>query len=176
MSAPNLTPGGFEPARGYDGQISRLAEGTLIDSSVNSDATAVTPAQLVGRDPAEQKCCRLAHYEDELLGLVVRDPTVYHADGSGNLSFGQYRSLGYLRTGYMNATPAEAVSAGDGVVAIFDESTHVFTGLGSTVNGCNTTTRRLLKGHKWETDTAAEATEPGEISVLGTNSVNYVTY
>jgi hypothetical protein len=174
MSAPNLTPGGLEPARGYNGDISRVAEGTLIDSSVNSEATAVTPAQVVGRDPANPKCCRLALSTDELLGLVVRDPTIYHADASGNLSFGQYRSLGYLKVGYMNATPVEDVNAGDGVVAIFGDG-GVFAGLGSTVNGLSAT-RRLLKGHKWETDTAANASEPGELSALGTNSVNYVTY
>lgn len=176
MSAPNLTPGGLEPARGYNGQISRVAEGTLIDSSVNSGTTAITPAQLVSRDPENPKCCRLAKSTDELLGLVVRDITIYHADASGNLSFGQYRSLGILKVGYMNATPTEDVNAGDGVVAIFDDGTGVFTGLGSTVNGINTTTRRLLKGHKWETDTAANASEPGELSALGTNHVNYVTY
>lgn len=175
MSAPNLTPGGLEPARGYNGQTSRGTE-VIIDSLVNSGATAIAPAQLVGRDPSNAKCCRLAHYEDELLGLVHRDIVTHSADASGNVTFGQYRDIPFMRLGFMNATPAEAVSAGDGVVAIFDESTHVFTGLGSTINGANTTTRRLLKGHKWETDTAAEAAEPGEISILGTNSVNYVTY
>jgi hypothetical protein len=175
MGAPNLTPGGLEPARGYDGQTSRGTE-TIIDSLVNSGATAISPAQCVGRDPANSKCLRLAHYEDELLGLVHRDIVTHSADASGNVTFGQYRDVPFMRLGFMNATPTENVNAGDGVVAIFDGSSHVFTGLGSTVNGINTTTRRLLKGHKWETDTAANASEPGELSVLGTNSVNYVTY
>ncbi len=78
-----------------------------------------------------------------------------------------------MRLGFMYATPSEAVRAGDGVVAIFTDG--VFASLGGTTNGLSAT-RRLLKGAKWETNTAANAAEPGEVSVLGTNSVNYVTY
>jgi hypothetical protein len=167
--------GGLMRARGYDGQISRTTE-TIIDSLVNSGATAVEFASVVGRDPANPKCLRLAHYEDELLGIVVKDASVMPADASGNVAYAQYRATPFMKLGYINATPTEAVSAGDGVVAIFDGSTHVFTGLGSTMGGINTTTRRLLKSHKWETTTAANASEPGEISVVGGNMVNYVTY
>lgn len=174
MSKPTIeTTGGLLPATGYDGQISRQAEGTLIDALVNSGATAVTPGQVVGRDPNNPLCCRLALLADELLGLVVRDPTIYHADSDGNLSFGQYRSVPFLRTGFVKATPVEAVRAGDGVVAIFTDG--VFSGLGGTTNGLSDT-RRLLKSHKWETHTDANASEPGEVSVLTGNAVNYVTY
>lgn len=172
MAKPDLSPGGFLPARGYDGQTSRSTE-TVIDSLVNSGATAVLPGQCVGRDPNTPNCLRLALVGDELLGLVHRDPVTYHADSSGNVGFAQYRSVPFMRFGYMNATPVENVAAGDGVVAIFTAG--VFSGLGSTYGGLSAT-RRLLKGHKWETTTAANASEPGELSVIGTNSVNYVTY
>lgn len=175
MAKPDInTVGGLLLARGYDGQSSRQTE-EIIDSLVNSGATSIAPGQVVGRDPANTKCLRLAQYQDELLGLVHRDPVTYHADSGGNVGFAQYRSTPFVRLGFVNATPTEDVNAGDGVVAIFDNSTHVFTGLGSTVNGLSAN-RRLLKGHKWETDTLANAAEPGEVSVLGTNAVNYVTY
>jgi len=134
MSAPDLSPGGLLPVRGYDGQTSRSTE-TIIDSLVNSGSTTISAAQCVGRDPANDKCLRLAHVTDELLGLVHRDPITYHADSSGNIGFAQYRSTPFMRMGYMNATPAENVNAGDGVVAIFDGGTSLFTGLGSTANG-----------------------------------------
>jgi hypothetical protein len=176
MAKPDLnTVGGLLLARGYDGQISRNSE-QIVDSHVNTGATVVSPGAVVGRDPANVKGCRLAKATDELLGIVVRDPWTYHADSDGNIGFAQYRAVPFLRLGYINATPTEAVNAGDGVVAIFDGGTAVFTGLGSTAGGLSAGTRLLLKNHKWESDTAANASEPGEVSVLTGNSVNYVTY
>lgn len=172
MTAPNLTPGGLDLARGYNGQTSRICE-SIIDSKVNSGTETITPAQVVGRDPNNPNCLRLARVGDELLGLVHRDPVTYHADSSGDVGFAQYRSVPFMRLGYMNATPVENVRAGDGLVAIFTDG--VFSGLGGTTNGLSAT-RRLIKGNKWETNTSANASEPGEVSVLGTNSVNYVTY
>lgn len=168
------TNGGLLLARGYDGQTSRGTD-TIIDSLVNSGATAIMAAQVVGRDPNNPKCCRLAHVADELLGLVHHDVITYHADSSGNNSFGQYRDVPFMRLGFINATPAENVRAGDGVVAIFDGGTGVFTGLGGTTNGLDTN-RRLMRNHKWETNTLANASEPGEVSVMAGNSANYVTY
>jgi hypothetical protein len=173
MAKPDLnTVGGLLLARGYDGQISRNSE-NITDSLVNSGTEVIAAAQVVGRDPANVKCLRLARVGDELLGCVVRDPWTYHADSNGNVGFGQYRGVPFLRLGYMNATPTENVNAGDGVVAIFGAG--VFTGLGSTANGLSAT-RLLLKSHKWESDTVANASEPGELSVLTGNSINYVTY
>ena len=172
MAKPDLSPGGLLPARGYDGQTSRSTE-AIIDSLVNSGTEVIAAAQCVGRDPNQPLCLRLARVGDELLGLVHRDPITYHADSNGNVGFSQYRSTPFMRLGFMNATPSENVSAGDGVVAIFNAG--VFDSLGSTYGGLSAT-RRLLKGHKWETNTLANASEPGELSVIGTNSVNYVTY
>jgi hypothetical protein len=172
MAKPDLSPGGLLPVRGYDGQTSRATE-TIIDSLVNSGTEVIAAAQCVGRDPNQPLCLRLARVDDELLGLVHRDPITYHADSSGNVGFAQYRSTPFMRLGFMNATPSEAVRAGDGVVAIFNAG--VFDSLGGTTLGLSAT-RRLIKGHKWETNTDANASEPGELSVLGTNSVNYVTY
>jgi hypothetical protein len=170
---PDLnTVGGLMLARGYDGQISRTAE-TIVDSLVNEGAEALVAAQVVGRLPGSPRCLRLARETDELLGLVVRDPVTYHADSDGNVSFATGRSVPFLRLGYINATPTENVNAGDGVVAIFGAG--VFTGLGGTAGGLSAT-RLLLKSHKWETTTTANASEPGEVSVLTGNSVNYVTY
>jgi hypothetical protein len=175
MAKPDInTVGGLEPARGYDGQTSRATE-TINDALVNSGTETIAAAQVVGRDPNQPLCLRLARSTDELLGLVHRDPVTYHADSSGNVGFAQYRSTPFMRFGYMNATPTENVRAGDGVVAIFDGGTGVFTGLGGTTNGLSAT-RRLMKSHKWETNTSANASEPGELSVLSGNSVNYVTY
>lgn len=173
VAKPDInTTGGLLPARGYDGQISRSTE-TIIDSLVNGGTESILPGQVVGRDPNEPLRLRLARLADELLGLVHRDPVTYHADSDGNIGFGQYRSVPFMRLGYMNATPVEAVRAGDGLVAIFTDG--VFSGLGGTTNGLSAT-RRLVKGYKWETNTAANASEPGEVSCLGTNAVNYVTY
>ena len=175
MAKPDInTVGGLLLARGYDGQISRVTE-TIVDSLVNSGTEVLLAAQCVGRDPAQPKCLRLARVTDELLGLVVRDPWTYHAAEDGTVGFKQNRSVPFVRLGYVNATPAENVNAGDGVVAIFDNSSHVFTGLGSTAGGLSAI-RLLLKSHKWESDTAANASEPGEVSVLTGNSINYVTY
>src|SRR5574343_375254 len=117
--------GGLMPAKGYDGQTSRQTE-TIIDSLVNSGSTTIAPAQVVGRDPNQPLCLRLALVGDELLGLVHRDPVTYHADSSGNVGFAQYRSTPFMRLGFMYATPVEAVRAGDGLVAIFTDG--VFSG------------------------------------------------
>jgi hypothetical protein len=174
MAKPDLSPGGLMPVRGYDGQTSRQTE-YVIDSLVNSGATAVSAGDCVSRDPNNDRCCRLAQYGDELLGPAHRDPVTYHADSSGNVGFGQYKDVPFMRMGFINLTPTEAVNAGDGVVAIFDNSTHVFTGWGSTVNGISSI-RRLMKNMRWERDCAASASEPGEASILAGNSVNYVTY
>jgi hypothetical protein len=171
--------GGLMRTKGYVGQPSRLTE-VVIDSLVSSDATAIQFGTLVGRDPANARCLRNAHDTDELLGLVVRDATPFPADASGNVAYTQYRAVPFMKLGYLNAFPAEAVNAGDGVVAIFDGSSHLFTGLGSTVGGVNGTTRRLLRGHKWETTTPAFVTDtgqdPGEISVGFSSMVNYIAY
>lgn len=173
MAKPDINVvGGLMPARGYDGQTSRGGE-TIIDSLVNGGTETIAPAQCVGRDPDYPKRCRLARVGDELLGLVHRDPVTYHADSDGNVGFGQYRDVPFMRLGFMNATPTENVRAGDGVVAIFTDG--VFSGLGGTTNGLSST-RRLLKSHKWESNTSANASEPGELSVMSGNSVNYVTY
>jgi len=167
------TTGGLLPARGYDGQISRALPATSIDNLVNSGATRIAPAQCVGRDPTNAKLLRLALVGDALLGLVVRDPAVRRADADGTIGFAQYQSTPFMRLGYMNATPVEEVFPDDGVVAIFEDG--VFSGLGGTSGGL-TSVRRLLPGYKWETHTQANASEPGEVSAFGQNSVNYVVY
>ena len=175
MSAPSLnTVGGLLLARGYDGQVSRTSE-IITDSLVNSGEAVINPGQVVGRDPAQPKCLRLAQSTDELLGVAQRDPATHSADSNGNIGFAQYRSVPFLRLGYLNATPVENVDPGSGVVAIFDNSTKTFVGLGSTSNGLSAI-RVLLKNHKWESSTPANNSEPGEFSVLTGNSVNYVTY
>jgi len=170
---PDLnTTGGLLLARGYDGQTSRGGD-AVIDSLVNSGTERIAPAQCVGRDPSNALCLRLALVTDALLGLVHRDPVTYHADSEGNVGFSQYVSTPFMRLGFMNATPIEEVFPDDGVVAIFEDG--VFSGLGGTSSGLSST-RRLLPGHKWETHTQANAAEPGEVSVFGQNSVNYVVY
>jgi len=173
MARPDInTTGGLMPARGYDGGTSRGGE-TIIDSVVNRGATTIQPGQVVGRDPSAPRSGRLALVGDVLLGLVHRDPVTYHADSAGNVGFGQYRDVPFYRLGFTNATPVEEVYPDDGVVAIFTDG--VFSGLGGTTNGLSDT-RRLMKNHKWETRTAANAAEPGEVSIMAGNSVNYVTY
>jgi hypothetical protein len=170
--------GGLMRTKGYVGQQSRLTE-SITDSLVSSDATAVDFGSVVGRDPTNPKCLRRARVTDELLGIVVRDPTPAPANSDGTVNFKQYASVPFMRLGYIYAFPTEQVNAGDGVVAIFDGSTGIFTGLGST-NGGVSTNRRLLKGHKWETTTPAMVTDvgqdPGEISMGFSQSVNYITY
>lgn len=174
--------GGLMRTKGYVGHPSRLTE-SIIDSLVSSDATAIQFGGLVGRDPANPKCLRTAHDTDEILGPVVRDPVPAPANSDGTVSYKQYTSVPFMRLGYLNVFPTEAVSAGDGVVAIFDGSSHVFTGFGSTnggVNGSSGVTRRLLRGWKWETTTPAFTSDtgqdPGEISVGLSQSVNYIAY
>lgn len=168
------TVGGLMPARGYDGQSSRITE-EIIDSRVNSGVSVIAPGQVAGLDPANPKCCRLPVAGDLLLGIVHRDPITYHADSSGNVGFAQYQSVPFVRLGFVNATPIEEVTAGDGVVAIFDGSSKAYLGLG-TIRGGVSATRVFMRGNRWETSTAANASEPGEVSVLGTGGVDYVTY
>lgn len=168
------TVGGLMPSTRYEGQLTRLSE-EITDSVVNSGATTVSPGQPVGRDPSNPRCGRLAISTDEIVGISLRDPVTYHADSSGNVGFAQYRSIPFLRFGYCGLTPIEQVHAGEGLVAIFSSETGAFTGWGSTAGGISST-RRLMNGHKWETDTAAEASEPGEVSAISTGTVNYVTY
>ena len=171
--------GGLMRTKGYAGMLSRLT-GSIVDSLVSSDATAVQFGALVGRDPSNPKCLRNAHDTDEFLGPAVRDASPSPANSDGTVSYAQYHSVPFVRLGYLNVFPVEAVSAGDGVVAIFDGSTHVFTGFGSTNGGVNGTTRRFLRGWKWETTTPAFTSDtgqdPGEISIGFSQGVNYIAY
>ena len=174
MAKPDLNVvGGLLPDSGYEGQVSRLSE-SIIDSKVNSGETALSAGKLVGRDPTNPNCCRLALVGDELLGPVVRDPVTRHADSDGNVTFPQYRSVAFLRFGYIKITPVEQVRAGDGLIAIFTDG--VFSGYGGTGTGGISPTRRLVNGFKWETNTAANASSPGEVSALATGTTTNVTY
>jgi hypothetical protein len=172
---PNInTVGGLMPARGYNGQTSRLTE-TIIDSLVSSDSVAIEFGSLVGRDPANAKCLRRCRLTDAILGPVHRDPITFPANQDGTVNFRQYASVPFMRLGFMNLTPIENVNADDGLVAIFDGGTGIFIGFGSTANPIDGN-RRLVKGWKWETTTAANASEPGEASGGMSSSVNYITY
>jgi hypothetical protein len=174
MSISINTVGGLMRPRGFNGQTSRLTE-TIIDSLVSSDPVDIQFGSLVGRDPAQPKCLRTAHYSDELLGPVHRDPVPAPANSDGTVTFKQYASVPFMRLGYMNLTPIENVNAGDGLVAVFDGSSRLFTGFSSTATPIDGN-RRLVKGIKWETTTAANASEPGEVSCGFNQAVNYITY
>lgn len=166
--------GGLERPRGFDGQTSRLTE-TIIDSHVSSDPVGIEFGSLVGRDPANPKCLRRARKTDELLGPVHRDPVPAPANSDGTVNFKQYASVPFMKLGYMNLTPVENVRAGDGLVAVFDGGTGIFSGWSSTSTPIDAN-RRLIKSWKWETNTLANASEPGEVSGGMSQSVNYITY
>ena len=171
--------GGLMRTKGYVGQMSRLNEADIVDSLVSNDAIAVQFGACVGRDPNQPKCLRNAHVGDELLGPAVRDATPYHAASDGTVSYAQYKSVPFVRLGFIYLFPVEAVSAGDGVVAIFDGSSGLFTGWGGT-NGGVSSNRRLMRGYKWETTTPAFTSDtgqnPGEVSIGMSQGVNYITY
>ena len=119
MATPTLaTAGGRNLAVGYAGQIADL-EPAQVSSYINNSATAIDFGVLVVRDTTVDGTCKpMAADTDQQLGISVRNAVGINASSANVVNYAQYASVPVMNDGVVFVTAAEAVRAGDAVLAL----------------------------------------------------------
>ncbi len=144
------TVGGAQFNAGYPGQIAD-GEPVQIDSYTNSGSTALDFGIVAVRDTNDGTCKVMAADTDQILGIIVRHPTMT-ADSTGAVKYAQYGSVPIMRDGVIFVKAAEAVRRGDQVLVL-------------TAGGAGNTAAGALGGSK------GGVAGSGRVAIPGMNAV-----
>ena len=151
----------------FQGQI---LSGTT-HSYTNTDATAIDFGVAVARGTTDQSCQPFDTYAQEIIGISVRSVQVEASvDGNNTVNFPRYSTVPVMRDGEVACKAAENVTAGDDVYAITSDAAALG---GSTGGGSNGSSRKAIKGARWDQTVASGGV--GRVILSGVGNINLTT-
>lgn len=173
MAATLSTFGGNSLEVGTPGQVADLSVGSVIDSKINENATAIDYGCAVARGASDDTIKPFTSYAFEIVGISVASPLRPSSAAAGAtpvVTYAQRDIVPVMKSGFMFVTAAENVTRGDNVIAITSGSGT----LGGTTGGvANGTTRKTIKGARWETTTTSGSI--GKIFLAGVGAIDLTT-